>query len=167
VTPEDDAVQRMWNEFLEACRNGFCKQRTQDTGSTDRLAGSFAFGDSPAMADELADLVRHGPKRATAGLLLEYERDGTPVPEAGECSVVLDGRGEPVCVIRTTEVRVQPLNQVDAAFAWDEGEGDRTLAWWQAAHERYFRRQCAQLGVEFRADLPVVFERFELVWPLP
>ena len=155
VTPEADAVQRMWQAY------------TQVTGSTDPLTGSFAFGDSPDMADELADLVLHGPKRATAGLVLEYERDATPVARPGECSIVLDGRGEPVCVIRTTEVRIQPLNQVDAAFAWDEGEGDRTLAWWRAAHERYFRRQCEGLGVEFRDDLPVVFERFELVWPLP
>ena len=27
---------------------------------------------------------------------------------------------------RTTEVTIKPLSQVDEAFAWDEGEGDRT-----------------------------------------
>lgn len=151
---ESDAVQRMWQEF------------TQATGLMETLTGSFAFGDSAAMADELADLVRHGPKRATVALMLEYERDATPVPRAGEYSVVLDGRGEPVCVMRTTEVQIKPLNQVDAAFAWDEGEGDRTLAWWQQAHERFFRRQCEQYGEAFREDLPAVFERFELVWPM-
>jgi len=40
----------------------------------------FAFGDSPEMADELAHLVLDGPKRATAGLVLEFERDGEPLP---------------------------------------------------------------------------------------
>jgi uncharacterized protein YhfF len=79
--------------------------------------------------------------------------------------VVLDGDGQPVCVIRTTSVEVKPLNRVDAAFAWDEGEGDRSLAYWQQAHHRYFTRFCQRLGVPFADDLPAVFERFEVVWP--
>jgi len=70
-----------------------------------------------------------------------------------------------VCVIRTTEVEVTPLNRVDDRFAWDEGEGDRTLAWCREAHDQYFARQCQQLGVPFDDDPDVVFERFALVWP--
>jgi len=31
-----------------------------------------------------------------------------------------------------------PFGAVDAAFAAAEGEGDRSLAWWQAAHTAYF-----------------------------
>lgn len=152
MTGEAD-VREMWEAFRRAA------------GIDAELAGAFTFGNSPEMADELADLVLHGPKRATAGMLLDYERDGEPVPRPGEYSVVLDGRGQPVCVIRTTEVRIRPLNQVDAAFAWDEGEGDRSLGWWQEAHHRFFSQRCEQVGVPFEADLPVVLERFELVWP--
>ena len=147
-----DDVRRFWLTFCA------------ETGvGADQTYDAFAFGDSTEMADELAGLVLHGPKRATAGLLADYADE--PLPEVGGHSIVLGGDGQPVCVIRTTEVRVLPFREVDAAFAWDEGEGDRTLAWWQTAHERYFRRQCEQLGVEFRDDLPVVFERFEVVWP--
>ncbi len=135
------------------------------TGVTAPLAGSFAFGDSPELADQLAALVRHGPKRATAGLVLEYEHDGEKIPDVGDYWVVLDGRGDEVCVIRDTEVVTKPLREVDEAFAWDEGEGDRSLRDWWEGHERYFTRRCAELGVPFRDDLPTVFERFELVWP--
>jgi uncharacterized protein YhfF len=145
----------MWGSFRQAAG--------VDTDAYD----VFAFGDSPAMADELADLVLHGPKRATAGLLLEFERDNEPVPRDGGYSVVVDGRGRPVCVIQTTQVQVNPLREVDAGFAWDEGEGERTLVWWLDAHRRYFRRRCAELGVDFSDELPTVFERFELVWPRP
>lgn len=125
----------------------------------------FAFGDSPEMADELAGLVLHGPKRATAGLLCEFEHDGEPLPRVGGYSVVLDGRGLPVCVIMTTEVTVAPLGVVDARFAWDEGEGDRSLQSWLEAHRRFFERCCGRLGVPFSDELETVFERFELVWP--
>ncbi len=145
----------MWGEFRSTIEPGA------------ELAGTFAFGDSPEMADELADLVLHGPKRATAGLLLEYERDGEQVPRPGEYSIVLSGLGAPVCVIRTTNVEVRPFDQVDDQFAWYEGEGDRSLAWWHTAHERFFRRQCESLGVPFDDELPVVLERFELCWPHP
>jgi hypothetical protein len=55
--------------------------------------------------------------------------------------------------------------EVDAAFAWDEGEGDRSVAYWLDAHRRFFARRCAQLGVAFSDEVLTVFERFELVWP--
>jgi uncharacterized protein YhfF len=154
LAPADEsAVARMWRAYTEAA------------GTDAELAGSFAFGDSPGLADKLADLVRHGPKRATAGLLLDCELGGEPIPRAGDLSVVLDGSGQPVCVIRTTEVRVRPLREADEAFAFDEGEGDRTLTYWRRAHDAYFGRRCEALGVAFSEDLDVVFERFDVVWP--
>jgi len=59
------------------------------------------------------------------------------------------------------------LHAVDAHFAWDEGEGDRTLADWIDGHRRYFARECARLGRIFREDIPVMLERFELLYPRP
>jgi uncharacterized protein YhfF len=133
--------------------------------SLERRYDVFAFGDTPALADELLALVLVGPKRATAALVLDFERSGDPLPEPGVHSVVLDGRGEPGCVIRTTEVEVKPFDQVDARFAWDEGEDDRTLETWRKWHGRYFARQCAGWGITFDEGMPVVLERFELAWP--
>ncbi len=67
-------------------------------------------------------------------------------------------------MIRTTEVRVGPLSSVDEAFAWDEGEGDRTRASWLVDHTAYFTRSHAVLGVPFHPDIPVAFERFEVAY---
>jgi uncharacterized protein YhfF len=124
-----------------------------------------AFGDSAEMASELAELVVSGPKRATAGLLRDFTLGGEPTPVVGDHVVMVDGRGLPRCIWRTTEVTVKPLIEVDAAFAWDEGEGDRTLADWLDGHRRYFRRQAEQQGFEFHDGLETVFERFTVVWP--
>jgi hypothetical protein len=66
---------------------------------------------------------------------------------------------------RTTEVTTKPLVEVDEAFAWDEGEGDRTRKWWFDAHRRYFARQAARDGFEAGDDIVTVFERFEVVGP--
>jgi uncharacterized protein YhfF len=75
---------------------------------------------------------------------------------------VLDGVGKAVCIIRTTSVETRPFGAVDEAFAFEEGEGDRTLAWWRQAHISYF----AAIGTTVTDDTIMVLERFELVWPL-
>lgn len=115
------------------------------------------------MADKLSALVAGSRKTATTSALEAYE-PGEPLPQAGELSVVLDGSEEPLCVVETTEVRVLPFAEIDAAFAFDEGEGDQSLAYWQAAHRRFFSET---LPGPFDEKLQVVCERFRLVWPLP
>lgn len=123
------------------------------------------FGDSPELADELLACITHGPKRATAGLVAEFAADGEPLPRIGEHWVACDGRGTPVVVLRSVELRVGPLNSVDERFARDEGEDDRTPASWLANHRAYFRRSCARIGTDFHDEVEVVFERFRVVWP--
>jgi uncharacterized protein YhfF len=123
----------------------------------------FAFGDSPALADELAALVEAGRKRATASLPVEFSLEGLPLPAPGDVSVVTRADGTPVAIIELTEVRHVPFHAVDAAFARDEGEGDGSLAWWQAAHRRYFGRVCARVGERFDETAPVICQRFRLL----
>jgi len=124
-----------------------------------------AFGDSPGLADELAALALAGTKRATACLLRDVTVAGEPMPRVGGHVVVVDGAGIPCCIWRTTEVTVKPLVQVDDAFAWDEGEGDRTRADWLDGHRRYFARQAEREGFAFDDGIETVFERFTIVWP--
>ncbi len=120
------------------------------------------FGDSVEMADELVELVIRGTKRATAGALAQYELEDEPIPAPGDLWIVTDGAGAPRALVRTTEVRIGPLDSVDDAFAWDEGEGDRSRAGWLADHEAFFRRLMPTIGKEFTPDMPTVFERFEV-----
>ena len=114
---------------------------------------SFAFGDGPELADELLDLVLKGIKTATCST---EDEPNTSMP--GKRWIVLDGRGEPRCVIESTEVSYRRYVEVDAAFAYEEGEGDRSLTYWRAAHRRYFGRQG-----KFSEDMMLMCERFRLV----
>ena len=114
---------------------------------------SFSFGDSPELATELAALVVSGRKSATANT-----PDAPDCPKVGELWVVLDGDSRPVCVIETLELTPCRFDEVGEQFAFDEGEGDRTLASWREAHEGYFRR----LGI-FSPDMTLLCERFRLV----
>jgi uncharacterized protein YhfF len=86
------------------------------------------------------------------------------MPQPGDFVIMLNGVGRPRFICRTTEVTIKPLFRVDEAFAWDEGEGDRTRDWWVAAHRRYVA--AAREGFELDDEILTVFERFEVVWPL-
>ncbi len=86
-------------------------------------------------------------------------------PEPGQLWVLIDGTGDPLSVVRTTQVDVVAFGEVDAAFACYEGEGDRTLTWWRDAHMRYFGRQAAAEGFVFDEYSKVVLERFAVIWP--
>ena len=123
-------------------------------------------GSSPEMANELLGLILKGPKRATAYLLRDVEAGGEVMSRAGGHVVVLDGGDRPRAIWRTKTVDVKPLREVDDAFAWDEGEGDRTREDWLAMHRRYFAARASHEGFAFDDSLPAVFERFVLVWPL-
>lgn len=142
---------------IEAFVDGF-RSATGHAGPV----GQFAFADTPDVQTRLAHLVRDGDKRATAGL---HDDPDAPTPVTGQHDVVMDGTGTPVCLIRTEEVRTLPFDERDPAFAWDEGEGDRTLRDWTDIHVRYFEREAESRGVEFDDASLVNFERFSVVWP--
>ena len=151
VSDPSPAVEAFWRSFADA------------TG-VDAPYEAWAFGgdDTPELATELGLLVRDGQKRATTARLDSFEAEDEPFPQVGAYGVILDGAGQPVCIIRTTQVDTKPFGEVDEEFAWVEGEGDRSLAYWRAAHERFF----ADEGTPISDDDLVVLERFELVWPV-
>jgi len=127
---------------------------------------AWSFGDSPAIAGELLKLPLRGRKTAMASALWEFEADGDPLPHPGDLAIVLDGAGEPGAVIRTTEIDIVPFDEVSAEHAWMEGEGDRSLVYWRAEHERAWRGALAGTPFSFDTAMPVVCERFELLFPI-
>lgn len=116
---------------------------------------AWSFGDSPEMADELGRLVLQGKKTATCSRYL-----GKNVLEEAGPSIIVDGAGHPLCVVNTFEILVRRYKDVDAQFASDEGEGDRSLVYWRKAHWTFFTREGAQEGYEVSEDMLLECERF-------
>jgi len=116
----------------------------------------FSFGDSPAMADELLELVLAGRKTATCWAA----RDFGPTP-VGARSIILDGAEKPRAIIEATEMLLVRFCDVDDAFARDEGEGDVTLVWWRDAHRQFFERNGG-----FNESMELWCERFRVVGAL-
>ena len=125
------------------------------------------YGDSPELSQALLALIRSGRKRAGTSLLWAIEAEGEPMPQEGDIEIVVDHAGEPVLVTRLTRVQVMPFDQVDAAYAAIEGEGDGSLAYWQEGHWAFFTRECRRIGREPDGAMPVVCCVFELLAEVP
>ena len=115
---------------------------------------SYSFGDIPDLADQLIELVLAGSKRATcwpAG-------QGAKGAEIGKRWIAKDGQGRLRAVLETVELTRRRFEEVDERFAYDEGEGDRSLRYWRKAHTEYFTGQGT-----FAEGMDLYCERFKLV----
>ena len=117
--------------------------------------------------DRIVAAIRARGKTATSALEQEYTVAGDPLPVVGERGMVIDSRGEPVCVIETTAIEVVALRDVPLAHALAEGEGYASVAQWRAGHVRFWTSDAMreELGAGFAVDddTRVVLERFAVV----
>ena len=149
-----EAAERFWARF--------CEDSALDPATPYQV---WHFGNTSEMALELADLVLSGKKTATAASVAmnELRPEDAPVPDG--YSVITDFEGTPLCVIKTAEIRNVPFDEVDAAFAADEGEGDLSLEHWRRVHWDYFTTEARERGFAFDERSMVCCERFKLLFP--
>lgn len=159
IGKKTQAVEKFWQQ----CR------RDNKIDASNYHASTLAdpeFLDLSVPSLDLSDqprLIAARQKRGTAHLVLDFEKTGVPRREIGDHWVILDYDNSPLSLVRVTEVTVLPFNKVPESWAAVEGEGDSSLLWWQDAHREYYTRQCAKWGIEWREDLPVVCEMWDLV----
>jgi uncharacterized protein YhfF len=155
----ENKIDRYWSQFLQSLPVGI--ERPQ------RYYEAFSFGTTKAGATEIATLVLNGTKTSTGSLQWVYDVEGKPLPKPGDLSIVMDGNGHPVCVIETTDVQVMPFDAVDEQFAYEGGEEDRTLASWRRMYWSYIVTECVRIKREPTEKMPLVCERFRVVYKEP
>ena len=152
----NETVKNYWEKFLASL--------PPDSPYRGKTYVAEGWGDSPEMADELGTLIAQGLKTATCASVWEWEAEGNPIPPVGLITIVLDGRGEPLCIIEAVEMTIRKYNEVDADFAHAEGEGDLSLNYWRAAHRNFFSRVLPKIGKEFSEEMLLVCERFKVIY---
>ena len=121
---------------------------------------AWAFGGAP---DKLAELVAKGIKSATCSALALYEAEKEEIPKAGDYSIILNSKGEAVCIIMTTKVYFSSFCDVTEAHAYKEGEGDRSLDYWRRVHKEFFSEELRSIHQEFDETMKLVCEEFQIV----
>ncbi|HEC8324758.1 TPA: ASCH domain-containing protein [Providencia rettgeri] len=120
----------------------------------------WQFGDSPALADELVQLVLSGIKTATCSSIasFQHEYEQGEAPCVGSYNIILNGTGQPMCVIRTIKMQFIRFNEMTSELASKEGEGDLSLKYWKEVHKSYFEREGS-----YSEEMELIFEEFDLI----
>ncbi|WP_418276359.1 ASCH domain-containing protein [Isoptericola jiangsuensis] len=163
-TQQADSITRFWDNARPKAGRTSHGGAIGESSENVVPPPAWAFGDSSLLADELIGLVLAGTKSATASALWEFEHAGEPLPRKGDLAIVLDGAGEPRALIRTDLVETVAFDEVTAEHARLEGEGDLSLESWREGHETYWRRTLEATGHEFDTSMPVVCERFTVLY---
>ncbi|MDP9801124.1 uncharacterized protein YhfF [Arcanobacterium wilhelmae] len=162
VEPTEENLDAFW-------RNAVTHMRIEPvagfTGQDDLASlrpPAFAFGSTPEQADEAAELVLAGKKRATVSYKPEYEAEGVALPKVGEFAIMLDGAGRPRALLSNERVDVLPFSEVGADIA--EAEGQPDLAKWQEDHRDFFGMVADMLGRQFKESDEIVAEVFTVAY---
>jgi uncharacterized protein YhfF len=126
----------------------------------------FAF--PGPLRDQLVSAILSGAKTTTSALVVEFEREDEPLPQAGRLLAVVDSEDRRVAAIELTDVRVVRLADVDLQHALDEGEGDESVAQWRSGHESFWhsaevRAELGDPDFTVNDDTLVLAQRFRLV----
>ena len=128
----------------------------------ERLDGlrTIEFGTPGPSREKLVNLILHGQKRATAGLLIsDYEDEGEPIEHVGELLAMVDNGGYHVGTIQVTRTEVMRFSDVPDELAVAEGEGDTNATDFRASHLAYWTR----IGEKVNDDTLIVTVYFKLM----
>ena len=121
---------------------------------------TIEFGTPGASREKLVNLILHGQKRATAGLLIgDYESEGEPIEHVGELLAIVDNDGKHVGTMKVTRVEVLRFADVPDELALAEAEGDMNAADFRASHLAYWTR----VGETVTDDTLIVTVYFNLM----
>jgi uncharacterized protein YhfF len=119
---------------------------------------ALEIGTPGPMRQRLNQLILDGRKRATAGLLLDYVREGEELESEGESLALVDDETKRVATVVVVEVETVPFIEVPWKFAQAEGEGDESLEEWRDGHRSFWTGE----GETIDDQTPVVLIWFEL-----
>jgi len=148
--------KNLWIQYL----------KTIESKKSEKLPEVFHFCDNQTDADQLANLVVKGIKTATCSSLIGYKKKQEALPFVGEQAIVADWAGNAKAVIETTQVNLVPFDEVTDDFAFLEGEGDRSLAYWRKEHKAFFEREAIKHGYLFSGNMMLVCEQFETMFTI-
>lgn len=126
---------------------------------------SYYFCDNEKDADECAELVRDGVKRATTHSLSWFHIHNEKLPCVGDLAIVTNWNGIPKAITKTIKVEIVKFKDITPEYAFIEGEGDKSLDYWKEVHWAYYTRELYEHNLKPTLDMELVCEYFETIRP--
>jgi uncharacterized protein YhfF/ribosomal protein S18 acetylase RimI-like enzyme len=145
-------IEEYWDNFIK-----------KNPGYVNSKYETWSFGYGDYQANKLIGYVKQGIKTGTSSAHDLYD-ETEKKPEKNEISIITYGNGVPGCIIKTIEIRNKKFHEINEEEAKSEGEGKLTLDYWREVHEHFFRKEYDEMGKEFSYNIPVIYEKFELIF---
>ncbi|KGE13104.1 ASCH domain-containing protein [Sphingobacterium deserti] len=126
----------------------------------------YYFCDNEKDANDCAELVQKGIKRATTHALSSLQLHNEELPSVDDIAIITDWYGNPKAIIKTVKVAIVQFKDITAEYEYIEGEGDKSLAYWKQVHWDYYLRELSDHGIQPTPAMELVCEQFETIWPL-
>lgn len=150
----EDIYGDFWQAFLEESgtpENSYCNRCTY-------------FGSDEAESVSVMEQLLRGEKRAISHCVPYYIVTRSPMPRVGDYTMVTDFYGNPGCIVKCTEVVIDPVGAISEEIAVLEAQGDLSL--WQQRKRQEFQALSEKSRFHYHDDLPVLMELVERVYPM-
>lgn len=122
------------------------------------------IGLDDATTEQILELIRSGDKTGTFSLPWIRERTGKNLPGVGDAIVLVSFDSKPQLVVRITEITEVAFGDISEEHTAVDGSPVRALAVWKPLHIDYWNERLLPLGLAVCDDMPVLIEKFELVY---
>jgi uncharacterized protein YhfF len=124
------------------------------------------IGNAPAICESLLQLIAAGQKTGGFSRPEELEAAGL-TPHPGDYVILTDYDDRPRCLVQMQECRLLSFRDVGPEHTACESPAARDVDVWRGIHTRYWTPVLAAEGRVFTDDLPVLFQRFRLLYTQP
>lgn len=145
------------SEFWERCRRFAPREVVGNSYVVRRM------GNAPAIGETLLRLVASGEKTGMFSRPMDLERAGI-VPQVGDFVIFTDHDDRPRSLVRMEECRLMKFSDVGPAQTACESPAARDVDVWRGIHRRYWAPVLAAEGGSFSEDMPILFQRFRLIY---
>jgi len=155
VRPTPEQLQTFW-------------KMAKDAANLEELGDAFQvrwIGLDADTTNQIIELITAGDKTGTFTLPWVVEQTGQPEPAVGDLIILIDFEGVPALVVRLTEIELVSFGAITEQHTAIDGTPVRDLNVWKPMHTDYWNRMLAPFGLSVSDNMPVLVEKFELIYP--
>ena len=112
----------------------------------------------------IIDFIKEGEKVGTFSLPWLMESENIPASHAGQPIILLSYDGKPEIVVQITDIEETTFGEIDYEVTKIDGPPVRDPEVWIPLHREYWNNILKPYGRSCTDDMPVIVERFKLVY---
>ena len=149
---DNASARNMWGDYLD--------KHLED--AFHEAPKTIHFFDNEKDANECAELVKKGIKKATSDALIAIQCRNEKLPKIGDFTVITDWNGKAQCIVKITKVQLKPFFCINEEYA--KIEGNKSLVHWKEVYWEYYTEELKAYNRVPSKSMIIVCQEFEKVF---